>query len=348
MTVSEPRIPAEVPSAEPIMQLMQGHMATGVLRAGVELGVFDRLAGGPRGAAAVAREIGADERGTRILLDALTALGLVEGGAAGYRLTPLAETFLVRGEPAYLGDLTRVFSADHIQERFMRLGEAVRRGGAVTADHAETPEHPWWEEFAAWTTGFAAAPAAAIAEILEPWAAAQDRLDLLDVACGSGMYGHTLARRHPQARLWSLDWPNVLATTRRNAEAVGLGDRAAHIAGDMFEAPLGGPYDVVVMSHVLHHFSEERCVALLRRLAEVTRPGGRLAVHDFVSTGDDPARDLPALMFSTVMLVWTRQGEAPTLAALRRMLAAAGFAAPSVHAVPGLPTSIVVAERSPG
>jgi 2-polyprenyl-3-methyl-5-hydroxy-6-metoxy-1,4-benzoquinol methylase len=348
MTVSEPHTPAGTPSAEPIMQLMQAYIATGILRAGVELGVFDHLAGGPRSAAAVAHGIGADERGTRILLDALTGLGLVEGDAAGYRLTPLAESFLVRGGSAYLGDLTRVFSGDHIQERLMRLGEAVRRGGAITEDHAETPEHPWWEEFAASTTGFSAAPSAAITELLGPWAATQDQLDVLDVACGSGVYGHSLALRHPRARLWSLDWPNVLATTRRNAEALGLTDRAAYIDGDMFEAPLGGPYDVVVMSHVLHHFSEERCVALLRRLAEVTRPGGRLAVHEFVSTGDDPARDLPARMFSVIMLVWSRQGEAPTLAALERMLTAAGFTSPSVHAVPGLPTSIVVAERSPG
>jgi 2-polyprenyl-3-methyl-5-hydroxy-6-metoxy-1,4-benzoquinol methylase len=348
MTVSEPRTPPAVPSAEPIMQMLQAHMVTGILRSGVELGVFDRLTDGPRSAAEVAREAGADERGMRILLDALTAVGLLDGTAADYRLTPLAATFLVSSSPAYLGGLTRIFSADHMQQRFMRLSDAVRSGGAVTEDHAETPQHPWWEEFAASVSAFAAGPATELADILAPWAAGQQRLDVLDVACGSGVYGHTLAMRQPQARVWSLDWSNVLATTRRNAEGLGLADRAAYIPGDMFEASLGGPYDAVVMSHVLHHFDEERCVALLRRVAEVTRPGGRLAIQDFVSTGDDPARDIPARMFSAVMLVWTRHGEAPSLSSLERMLAAAGFGPPSVHGVPHLPTSIVVAERAPG
>ncbi len=144
----------------------------------------------------------------------------------------------------------------------------------------------------------------------------------------------------------SLDWPNLLVTTREYAQRLGVAERVEYIAGDMFEVPLGGPYDMVVMSHVLHHVDEDRCVALLRRVAGVMRPGGRLAIQDFVSTGADPARDIPSSLFSLIMLVWTRHGGAPSLPALERMLSAAGFEAPEVHPVPRMPTSIVVAERS--
>jgi C-methyltransferase len=114
----------------------------------------------------------------------------------------------------------------------------------------------------------------------------------------------------------------------------------------MFEMPLGGPYDLVVMSHVLHHFDEDRCLTLLRRVAEVTRRGGRIAIQDFVPTGGDPARDVPAHLFSVIMLVWTRQGEAHPLARLERMLAAAGFGPPELHPVPEMPTQVLVAERT--
>jgi C-methyltransferase len=294
----------------------------------------------------VASSAGADERGTRILLDALTALGLLEGGGDGYRLSPLSATFLVSSGPTYLGALTRIFAADHLWERFRGLSGAVRQGGAVTDDHAETPMHPWWEEFAASIGGMAGGAAPALAAAVAPWAAGRDPLDVLDVACGNGMYGYTVALQQPQARVWSLDWPNVLTTTRGMAERLGVADRVEYIGGDMFEVPLGGPYDLVVMSHVLHHFDEDRCLTLLRRAAEVMRPGGRIAIQDFVPTGADPARDVAANLFSVIMLVWTRQGEAHTLARLERMLAAAGFGPPELHPVPEMPTEVLVAERT--
>jgi C-methyltransferase len=347
MTISESTAPATgAPSPDALMQLMQGFQASAILRTGVQLGVFDRLAEGDATAAEIAAQTGADERGTRILLDALSALGLVAVDGERYRLTPLSAAFLVSSGPMYLGELTRIFSADHLWQRFQRLDEAVRQGGAVTDDHAETPMHPWWEDFAASVGGLAGGAAPGIAELLAPWASKRDPLDILDVACGNGLYGYTLALQNPQARVWSLDWPNVLTTSRGVAERLGLSDRVEWIPGNMFEVPLGGPYDVVLMSHVLHHFDEDRCVELLRRAAGVLRHGGRLVIQDFTASGDDPERDLAARLFSVIMLVWTRQGEAHSLPRLARMLAAAGFAAPEVHPLPHMPTRVLVAERA--
>ncbi len=37
-----------------------------------------------------------------------------------------------------------------------------------------------------------------------------------------------------------------------------------------------------------HHFSEERCLELMRRLAGALKAGGRLVIHDFIS-GARPA-----------------------------------------------------------
>jgi C-methyltransferase len=345
MTVSDSRAPSTAtPSAEPIMQMLQGYQVSGILRSGIELGVFDRLADGATAAGEVASAVGADERGMRILLDALSALGLVQADGGTYRLTPLSQTFLVSSGPTYIGALSRVFSADHLWARFMRLSEAVRQGGAVTEDHGETPQHAWWEEFAASIGAFAGVAAASMAGLLAPWATTREPLDVLDVACGNGMYGYTLAQQQPQARVWSLDWPNVLNTTRQYAQRMGVAGRVDFIAGDMFEVPLRGPYDIVLMSHVLHHFDEDRCITLLRRAAEVMRPGGRIAIQEFVATGD-PMRDMAARLFSVIMLVWTRHGEAPSLPAMERMLSAAGFVTPAVHPVPEIPTSIVIAER---
>jgi hypothetical protein len=57
-----------------------------------------------------------------------------------------------------------------------------------------------------------------------------------------------------------------------------------------------------------HHFDPKACQTLTLRLAGALAPGGRLAVHDFVtgSALENPG----ATMFSLVMLVWTCHGKA--------------------------------------
>jgi C-methyltransferase len=347
MTPDDPAAPdQQIPSPEPLLRMIQGLQVTAILRTGVELGIFDLLAAGPRSAAEVASEVGASERGTRILLDGLTALGLVEGDRDGYGLTPLADSYLVTGRPTYLGGSTRLMAADWAWQGWARLEEAVRGGGSILEAHAEIPEHEFWETFAPSSVGLAQPKSEALAELLSPWAAQRPTLDVLDVACGSGLYSLTLAAWQKHARVTLLDWSNVLALTQENVQRLGLGDRTSVIEGDAFTVPLGGPYDLIVASHIFHHFSEQRCLELLRRLAAVLKPDGRLAIHEFTAQSDRPAEEPVPYLFSVLMLMWTREGEAYPVSTYRRLLETAGFAAPEVHESPGMATRFLIAGRS--
>ncbi len=50
--------------------------------------------------------------------------------------------------------------------------------------------------------------------------------------------------------------------------------------GDFFEDDLGSGYDVALLFDVVHMFEAKRSGALVRRVAESLRPGGRLIVMD--------------------------------------------------------------------
>jgi C-methyltransferase len=110
----------------------------------------------------------------------------------------------------------------------------------------------------------------------------------------------------------------------------------------MFQVPLRGPYDLIIASHVFHHFSEARCVELMRRLAAALKPDGRLVIQDFVS-GPQPAQAPFPYLFSIRMLTWTREGQAYSLDTYQRLLHAAGFSAPDVHASDALPSQVLIA-----
>jgi C-methyltransferase len=324
--------------------MAQGLEVTAILQAGVQLGVFDQIAAGKDQASAIAAAIDADERGTRILLDALAALGLLERNN-GYRLSPLADTFLVTSRPSYLGGLLDIFAPSWAWIGHQRLAEVVRRGGTILEQHAETPGHEFWETFAPSSVGMIAPAAQVVAELVRGWSEQRESLEILDVACGSGLISLPLAVQHPTARTTLLDWTNVLERTKDNVDRLGLRERTSFIEGDMFEVPLHGPYDLIIASHVFHHFSEERCLTLLRRLAEALKPDGRLVIQDFVS-GLPPAEEPFPYLFSVRMLTWTREGEAYSLDTYRRVLQESGFSPPEVHASEGIPSRFLIAGRA--
>lgn len=331
-----------------VFDMLLAYKNTAVLTAGIELGVFDAVAAGARTCAEVAGRQELDPRGTRLLLNALAALGLLDSDGRAYQLPAGAEKLLVRGRPGFVGDMARVMASRWEWEALSNLPEAVRHGGTVAPQHAETPGYAYWEDFAAHASAVAAPTADLMAEVLGPWAARQHRLHVLDMACGHGLYGYTLALRQQHARVWSLDWPNVLPLALDRATRMGVGDRVATIAGDMFEVGLRGPYDVVMITNVLHHFSEQRAVQLLRRAAGVMTPEGRIALVGFTVSDAPPAAEAAAHLFSILMLIWTHQGEVHSARAYERMLSEAGFTDLEIHPVPALPLRVIVARPAAG
>ncbi|MEU4563488.1 class I SAM-dependent methyltransferase [Actinoplanes sp. NPDC023936] len=323
--------------------LMQAYKSTSLLRTAVELGVFDALADGPATADALAGRLGTHPRGTRILLDAMVAISLAGIDGDAYHLPPGAEQFLVSKSPQYLGDMTKVISSDWEWDALKRLPEAVRHGGTVMDEHAETAEYQYWVDFASFASAIATPTAQVMTDALEHFAAARPSLKVLDMACGHGIYGYAFAQRHRQATVTSLDWENVVPVAAGHAERLGVSDRVGFLTGDMFTEPLGGPYDVVMLTNVLHHFSEERGIELLRRAREALKPDGRLALVGFTTGDGTPAEDPAPYLFSILMLVWTAQGEVHSKAAYDRMLSASGFADPELHTVAHLPLRVLIA-----
>ncbi|MEU4209207.1 class I SAM-dependent methyltransferase [Streptomyces sp. NPDC026206] len=341
--MTEDRAPAV--TRQDLLTMMSSVRRTGILRAGVELKVFDALAGGPAAPEAVAASCGADPRGTRILLNALAATGLLETDGDRFLLAPGAESTLVTTHPDYYGHAVRLAASDYEWDAIKRLADAVRSGGTVMEENAESPSYAFWEDFAALGTLNTPPIAALVADKLLPWPGEQGELKVLDVACGHGLYGYTLAGREPRAHVWSLDWPNVLAVTEANAERLGVRERAHFIAGDMFDVPLEGPYDVVVVANVLHHFSAGRAGLLLARVAEAVRPGGKLVAIAISTSDGHPRHDPVPHLFSALMLAWTSEGQVHPVSAYEDMVASAGFARPKLYTLPHNPLRVLIADR---
>jgi 2-polyprenyl-3-methyl-5-hydroxy-6-metoxy-1,4-benzoquinol methylase len=328
-------------SPELLVDTVLSHFRTSAIKAAVELDVFTAIAEGAEDAAAIGKRTGAAERGVQVLADYLTVLGFLEKAGERYRLTPSSAVFLDRRSPAFLGDVHRFLAAPEIVK--LTLGDPaafVRNGGSIGLANM-APDNPVWVDFARYMAPFAHPIAKATAAHFAGQTPAPRRV--LDIAAGHGLFGITLAGQFPDAEVTALDWDNVLAVARENAEVAGLGKRFRTLAGSAFDVAFGGPYDIVLMPNFLHHFDEATCVGLLGKARAALAPGGRVAIVEFVPNEDRISPPMPA-MFAYIMLSTTQAGTAFPPSAIKRMLSQAGFGHPDFVPLPPTPQTLIVAE----
>ena len=331
---------SHTPSPDLFFDTVQAYQRTAALRAAIELELFTAIGEGARTVPAVAAACRASERGTRILCDYLTIIGFLTKDGGDYRLTPDSSVFLNKRSPAYLGGAVDFLTTPVVLRHFDDLAATVRRGSIAKQDSTVADENPVWETFARAMMPMMMMPAQAMAEIL---GAAASPIKVLDVAAGHGLFGIVIAQRNPQAEVVAVDWAGVLKVATENAAKMGVGARHTVLAGDAFTADWGAGYDIALMTNFLHHFDVPTCTTLLKKVAASLKPGGRIAVLEFVPN-DDRISPPAAATFAMQMLGDTPSGDAYTLRELTAMLNAAGFGAVIAHPLQG-PETVVVGTK---
>ena len=331
------------PTPDLFFDLALSFERTAALKAAVELELFTAIGEGATTVDALAKRAAASERGVRILCDFLTINGLLAKEGHNYRLTPVSATFLAKSSPAYLGGVLAFLASPDIVRNFDRLAETVRRG-TVSQDGNTVAgeEQELWVNFAKAMVPMMMPAAMGIADVLQ--VASAGPLRVLDVAAGHGMFGITIAGRNARAEVTAVDWAGVLAVALQNAGRTGVESRYRLLPGDAFKVDYGDGYDLALLTNFLHHFDPPTCTNLLRKVGRALKPGGRVAILEFVPNDDRVSPPMPAA-FSLMMLAGTPAGDAYTFADLRSMVEAAGFDAVAAHPLVPTPQTLVVAAR---
>ncbi len=331
------------PSPERFFETIHGYQQTACLKAAIDLDLFTAVGEGNHTAAALGRRCGASERGVRILCDYLVVVGFLTKEGSQYGLAPDAAMFLDRRSPACIAAATDFLLSPLLTDSFKDLAAAVRKGGTTSGETGTlAPEHPVWVEFARAMAGFMTLPAELIAGLLR--ADAGEKWKVLDIAAGHGLFGITLAKYNPNAEIVAVDWPNVLAVARENAQAAGVISRYRTIPGSAFDVEFGGGYNLVLITNFLHHFDPLTCEKFLRKVHAALAPGGRAVTLEFIPNEDRVSPPIAA-KFSLMMLGSTPSGDAYTFSELERMSRQAGFASSELHALPPTPQQVVISRK---
>ncbi len=331
-----------MPSPDIVFDTLFAYQRSAALKSAIELQLFTAIDEGARTASAIANRCYASERGTRILCDFLSTIGLLTKSDGGYNLTPESAAFLSQRSPAYLGTTARFLLRPELKRDFDNLTDAVRRGGVPpSGENIVAEENPIWVEFARSMMPMMMPAAHAIADLVV--SSTGSALRVLDLAAGHGLFGITIAQRNPRAEIVAVDWKTVLSVAEENARAAQVSDRYRTSPGDAFKVDFGDGYDVALVTNFLHHFDQSTCTAFLRKAHQALKPGGRVVVLEFVPHPDRVSPPFPA-RFSLTMLAETPGGDAYTFDELRQQLEDAGFGNVTAHGLP-TPQMVLLAEK---
>lgn len=273
------------------------------LHAGVELDLFTLLAATPATAAELSAQTRLDQRGLSMLLDALTALDLLQKKDDIYSTTPFSAEVLAKTSAKYMGHI--IAHHHHLVESWARLHESVSSGQPVRNRVSHEPSEAERESFLMGMFNLAMY----MAPIIVPQIDLTGRKHLLDLGGGPGTYAIHFCKHNPAIKATIFDLPATRRFAEQTLERFSMQHRIDFQAGDFNDDPLVGHYDVAWLSHVLHSEGEAECARMLKKTAAALEPGGLLLVQEFILDDERTKPVFPAL-FSLNMLLGTPRGKA--------------------------------------
>lgn len=262
----------------------------------VNAGVFVSLSESPKSSAQLCNELGLAPRETDLLLHAISGMDLLEKGDEGkWSLHGLADEFLRVGSDAYMGDI--LAHNHHRMQRWARMDEVLSSGEPIPRKGGSRSPREL-RDFILGMQNISKLSAVELAEGLDVLGATR----LLDLAGGPGTYLYELLRRAPGAKGRLVDFPAVIEIASEQRTLEGMEERAELVAGDIFDAELDGPWDLILLSNVIHSYALDQIETLLQRWTKAIAPGGRLVVKDFFLE-DSGTVPLGAALFSLNMMI---------------------------------------------
>jgi SAM-dependent methyltransferase len=305
---------ADLGSPQSIMQIARGFWEARLILSANELRLFDHLQAGPETAAEVARQAGTDARATELVLNALVGQGLLTKSGDSFANTAETAAHLVSSSPTSIAAALDHYT--NLWDTWSQLTEVVRSGQPALRRSRESS----LEAFILAMHSFSRPRVAKVVDAIDLRGVAM----VLDIGGGPGTYSCEFVRRG-DIRATVLDFPDVLAITRRIAAEAGLSDRVSTLPGDALEADFGTGYDLIFISALIHSCSPDETRLIFSKAFAALKPGGQIVVQDFFL--DDTMTQPPsAALFAINMLVGTSGGRTYSATETRLWLAETGFA----------------------
>jgi len=243
-------------------------------------GVFDTLHGSPCSISELATKTRMSARGAEILLRTAEAAGYVVKVDGRFRNTKVAERWLTKSSPWYLGNLVQYF--ERLFPRWVDLEQTVEQG---------EPEKPYFEYFKEkdweiYTYGMMDLARFLAPEVMKVVRLSKSARRLLDIGGSHGLYAMELCKLHPSLMADVIDVDKVVELGRKIADRVRMSSRMNFRAVDFRRDDLGSGYDAVLAFNVIHGLKPQENRLLMKKAGAALNKEGKIFIMDQLSNGE--------------------------------------------------------------
>jgi len=306
-----------------LMSLLEGHQASALLHVAGKLGIADLLAQGPRTSGELAQLAGADPLSMHRFLRGLVLLGICTEGQDGrFTVTGLG-SFLQDAKPRSLrakailnGDSYRVWGNLLHSVLTGDIASANTFGTDVWARRAQEPE---LDE--AFNKAFEESGIRISREILSAYDFSSIRV-VADIGGGYGYLLGPILRNSPSLSGILFDQPHVIAHAAPYLKKAGISERCRTVGGDFFvHIPDGA--DLYMLKSVIHDWSDERSVSILRNCRQALKSEGKLLLIERLMPAR--AKEDPPVVFLDIRMLISTGGRERNAREFRALFEAAGL-----------------------
>ncbi len=291
---------------------------TKILLTAVKLDVFSAIDERPKSGQDIAGRLQADPPTLGLLLNALVAMKLLTKEAERYGNSSIAIKYLVRSSPQYVGHLLLLHDAEW--NNWGNLEETIRTGKRTVDRHVFETDPELGSHVLAVLNRIGQQSGPDLAKRLK----LTGRERMCDLGGGAGTNAIAFCQVYPDLHATVFDLPETLKLTEKTVKEAGLESRIALHPGDFNRDRLGGPYDVILMSDILHYQTFDMNQDLVKKIYGALAPGGRLVIKDrfLDEAGTGPAW---TTAFAVHILVNTQKGSCFQASEAMQWLHTAGF-----------------------
>lgn len=320
-----------------------GYRKSHIIMSSIDLGIFASLDDAPGASLEVlAQKLSLAKRSTESLLGGLVALDLVDFDGKAYENSPTAQRYLVPRSPLYVGEAIKTLWGIG-KETWLTLTDTVREGHPRARQRTDEPKAEFWKHLARAIRPLSLQVAQSVARSLQ-WAK-DDIKTVLDLGGGSGVFGEAFLAAFPGARVIQVDWPHVNEEARKlNAKAVEE-KLFVTVDGNLFTTPWPPerPYDVVILSHILHQESKETIKTLLEKVNKHVHSDSLIVINEYCL---NEKRNYPpySLIFGLSMLLQNEAGGVYSIREYEELLATIGHEVFFVNS-PVPPSTVLISKK---
>ncbi len=320
----EPSGTIEKLATQEVQDLMTARWVADMIGVAAELELADFINAGAKTAEEIAKAKGLHPTSLYRLLRGLASYGIFAEQEDGtFAQTPRSDA-LRKDLPHSVWGMAQLTTRPWAVRTWMELGHSIREG-TPAFDHVNGMQffeyfnkHPnELELFAEAMRSFSVATGTAVAETYD----FSGIRTLADIGGSQGFILSLVLPKYPDMRGILFDLPAVVKGAPSFIKSYGLESRIDVRSGNFFESIPSGA-DAYLLKHILHDWSDEDCLRILKNIYAVAEPGTKLLVVDAV-IGARNEHEFAKIL--DIQMLVHLHGKERTQAEWKELLHAAGF-----------------------